>query len=81
MKLFEEPSARYDSRVPTLQQLHGDVLYELLPPSARRLLGRPLLDVELTQTTGQVHDRHGDDLRLPLERKHGAQAGERKVTG
>lgn len=60
----------------TLEQLHRDVLDKLLPPAAGRLLGRPLLDVELAETSGQVHDGHCDDLRLPLQRQHGAQAAD-----
>lgn len=56
------------------QQLHRDILDKLLPPAARRLLGRPLLDVKLTEASGQVHDGHGNDLWLPLQGQHGAQA-------
>lgn len=49
-----------------LQQLYWYVLYKLLPPPARRLLGRPLLDVKLTESAGEVHDSHCYYLWLPL---------------
>lgn len=63
-----------DLMADVLQKLHRDVLYKLLPPTARRLFGCPLLDIKLTQATSQVHDCDGYDLWLPLKRKHGAEA-------
>ncbi|KAA8583335.1 hypothetical protein FQN60_015881 [Etheostoma spectabile] len=42
--------------------------------SAGRLLGGPLLDVKLTEAAGQVHDGYRNNLWLPLQRQHGAQA-------
>ena len=33
----------------------------------------PLLDLELGQLGGEVHDGDGDDLRLPQKTKCGAQ--------
>lgn len=58
----------------TFEELHRDVLDELLPPAAGRLLGGPVLDVELAEASRQVHDGDGDDLGLPLQGQHGAQA-------
>ncbi len=59
----------------TLQQLHRHILYKLLPPAARRLLRRPLLNVKLTQPASEVHDCHCYDLWLPLKGQHCAEAG------
>lgn len=58
----------------TFQELDWDILDKLFPPAARGLLGSPLLDVKLAEAAGQVHDGHGDDLWLPLQGQHGAQA-------
>lgn len=56
------------------KQLHWDILDKLLPPAARRLLGRPLLDVKLAEAACEVHDGDSDDLWFPLQGQHGAQA-------
>lgn len=56
------------------EKLNRDILDKLLPPAAGRLLGRPLLDVKLTQAACQVHHGHGDDFWLPLKRQHSAEA-------
>lgn len=56
------------------KQLNRYVLNKLLPPATGRLFSCPFLDVKLTETSRQVHDSHSDNLRLPLQRQHGAQA-------
>ena len=64
-----------------LENVETEVLHELIPPvllvlllfSGRRLVD-PVGDLELGQLAGQVHERDGDDLRLPLEAQRGAVA-------
>ena len=50
------------------------IFNELIPPVVMvRLAIGPILDLELGQLDGQVHDSNRDDLGLPLETQRGAE--------
>ena len=70
------PCTHREITSPTFHEFHGHALNEVFPPLglAARHTAVPVCWLKLGEAWCQVHERHSNDLRLPLQTQGGTQA-------